>query len=480
MPSIKITFLLSMGFTFCFSLQAQHPYYEKTYTPAQLQADLQDYRQTLETVHAGLYWYTPKQTMDSLFDAAAQQITGPMTERDFYTQIAAITAAINCGHTGTIASSASRKQLNKRLPLEFQYLENQVYLVADYTQKTKPYKVVKSINQVDITTIIQQIAGLRGTDGFIKSPNPLIVNNSENFSYWYHLIYPDSSYRIELADGEVLQRKAISKAALATFRSKPRSNEIFIQDSIIGEQTAILSIHSFDMDELNSGTIRYKKYLAQFFKRIQQQGIENLIIDLRENGGGEDNYASLLYRYLTDQAFTYYKSMECNPVPYQGLSDQVYLPTEVKNGLIRRIFIKKTPNGYFVKPTFRTKGLRKQKPKKVHFSGNLYFLTSGKSYSASAEIVSFAQAYRPNTYFIGQEAGGAIAGNTSALSAYTVFKNTQIAAYIPLVRYTMNIENPKFGRGVEPDYPIVPSVNAYQKGIDEALAKTLELIKTEH
>lgn len=468
-----------MGFTFCFSLQAQHPYYEKTYTPAQLKADLQDYRQTLETVHAGLYWYTPKQTMDSLFDAAAQQITGPMTERDFYTKIAAITASINCGHTGTIASSASRNQLNKGFPLEFQYLEQQVYLVADYTQDTKPFKVVKSINQVDITTIIEQIAALRGTDGFIKSPNPLIVNNSENFSYWYHLIYPDSSYKIELADGQILERTAITAAALAEFRKQPKTNYKFLKDSmIIEDKTALLSINSFDKKDLNSGTVRYKKYLAQFFKRIQAQGIENLIIDLRENGGGEDNYASLLYRYLTDQAFVYYQSMECNSVPYEGLSDRVYLPTEVKNGLIRRIFIKKTKDGYFVKPTFRTKGLRKQKPKKDHFSGNLYFLTSGKSYSASAEIVSFAQAYRPNTYFVGQEAGGAIAGNTSALSAYTVFKNTQIAAYIPLVRYTMNIKNPKFGRGVEPDFPIIPSLNAYQKGIDEALEKALDAIKS--
>ncbi|GAB5555146.1 MAG: hypothetical protein Sapg2KO_47370 [Saprospiraceae bacterium] len=476
----KVSFLLFFSVIFCFPLTAQHPYYEKTYPENQLKADLKAYQKTLETVHAGFYWYTPKAKMDSLFEATMLEINQPMTERDFYNKVAAITAAINCGHTGTIASPKSRKTLNKKFPLEFQYLENQVFLSKDYTQGTQPYKVVKSINKVAINRIINQIAALRGTDGFIKSPKPLIVNNSENFSYWYHLIYPDSSYEIELADGQILQRTAISPEALTKFKQEKKSSYEFLRDSIlITDNTAVLTINSFDKEELKSGPISYKKHLTQFFKTVKQQGIENLIIDLRENGGGEDNYASLLYRYLTDQTFIYYESMECKPVPYQGLSGQVYLPSEVKNGLLRNIFIKQKQGRYFVKPTFRTKGLRKQNPKKDHFSGNLYFLISGKSYSASAEIVAYAQAYRPNTYFIGQEAGGAIAGNTSALSAYTVFEHTRIAAYIPLVRYTMNIKNPEFGRGVQPDYPIIPSVNAYQNGIDEALEKALELIRNE-
>lgn len=476
----KVSFLLFFSAIFCFPLAAQHPYYEKTYPPDQLKADLKAYQKTLETVHGGLYWYSPKVRMDALFEETMLGINQPMTERDFYTKVAAITAAINCGHTGTIASPRSRKTLNKKFPLEFQYLENQVFLTEDYTTGTQPYKVVKSINQVAINTIINQIAALRGTDGFIKSPAPLIVNNSGFFSYWFHLIYPDSSYEIELTDGQILQRTAISPEALTEFKQQENSSYQFLKDSIlIADKTAILTINSFDKDELKSGPTAYKKYLGQFFKTIKQQGIKHLIIDLRENGGGEDNYASLLYRYLTNQAFIYYESMECKPVPYSDLSSQVYLPTEVKNGLLRSIFIKQKQGRYFVKPTFRTKGLRKQNPKKDHFSGDLYFLISGKSYSASAEIIAYAQAYRPNTYFIGQEAGGAIAGNTSALSAYTVFEHTGIAAYLPLVRYTMNIKNPEFGRGVQPDHPIIPSLNAYQNGIDEALGKALELIRNE-
>ncbi|MEM6380089.1 MAG: hypothetical protein AAF705_17985, partial [Bacteroidota bacterium] len=119
MTLLKTTFILTVSFFFSLVLKGQHPYYEKTYSPDQLKADLASYRQTLETVHAGLYWYAPKQTMDSLFDITTQQINQDMTERDFYNKVAMIAASINCGHTGTIVSSNSRNSFKHSFPFEF-------------------------------------------------------------------------------------------------------------------------------------------------------------------------------------------------------------------------------------------------------------------------------------------------------------------------------------------------------------------------
>ncbi|MEO0339716.1 MAG: S41 family peptidase [Bacteroidota bacterium] len=170
--------------------------------------------------------------------------------------------------------------------------------------------------------------------------------------------------------------------------------------------------------------------------------------------------------------------MQLNSVPeIKAIEEEVYLPDEIRNGLIRKLFIKRRKGEYLVKPTFRTKGLRKQGSKASAFTGPVYFLISGASFSASAELASYAKAYRPNTYFVGQETGGAAQGNTSALSAFLVLKNSKLATYIPMVRYNMNITDYEQGRGVMPDYKVDYNLQSAKEGKNDLLEKALELCR---
>ncbi len=47
-------------------------------------------------------------------------------------------------------------------------------------------------------------------------------------------------------------------------------------------------------------------FLSETFRNIAEQQIKTLVIDLRNNQGGRDEYGALLYTYLTDQPFRYY------------------------------------------------------------------------------------------------------------------------------------------------------------------------------
>jgi hypothetical protein len=59
-------------------LHAQEPL-----NPPQLQEDFSLFRKTLEAAHTGLYRYTSKAEMDARFDAAAKQLSRPMTALEF-------------------------------------------------------------------------------------------------------------------------------------------------------------------------------------------------------------------------------------------------------------------------------------------------------------------------------------------------------------------------------------------------------------
>ena len=55
----------------------------KKYSPEQLQKDYSIYQDILEKHHPGLYWYTPKDSMDYYFNWGKERIKDSLTEPQF-------------------------------------------------------------------------------------------------------------------------------------------------------------------------------------------------------------------------------------------------------------------------------------------------------------------------------------------------------------------------------------------------------------
>lgn len=468
--STILFFLLFLSSTF-----SQADFYTKTYTPQQLQEDFQTYRDVLTALHPSLYWYTPKSELDSIWQNIATQIEQPLSKQAFYQLLASATAKINCGHTGNVANLG--KSMDKNMPFLCRYTNGKLYLHKDFSTATEPMKVIRTINGHTTNDLLHQLASTQGTDGFIETPNPLVFNSPYRFSYRYHLRYDEDTYQITFEDGTSITRYPVSTDSLKQWYASPKRPPIR-GDIDTKTKIATLTINTFDKSAFKREKLKFKKAIKTFFKAMQTEKADHLIIDLRNNGGGEDNYASFVYRYLTNTAFQYYKQMEAMPLPYpEAIADQVYLPLEVRNGLVRRFFIREKDGRYFVKVTPRTKGVGTQKAAKRAFLGQVYFLTSGDTYSAAAELTAFAKVQRPNTVFIGQETGGAMQGNTSAIFAYLTLKHSNISTYIPLVRYTMNIDGVMEGRGVIPDHIMSATAADILANKDVEMETALRLIE---
>src|SRR4051812_24004658 len=69
------------------------------FSAAQLQADYELFVRALKEAHPGLYRYTSKAEMDSLFQRTKLSIKDSMTEEEFYKLTAPLVAKIRCGHT---------------------------------------------------------------------------------------------------------------------------------------------------------------------------------------------------------------------------------------------------------------------------------------------------------------------------------------------------------------------------------------------
>src|SRR5688500_16975585 len=71
----------------------------KKYTPQQLQRDYSLFRNILEEVHPGLYWYTPKDSMDYYFRIGEEKLKDSLTELGFRNVLSYVLEKIKCGHT---------------------------------------------------------------------------------------------------------------------------------------------------------------------------------------------------------------------------------------------------------------------------------------------------------------------------------------------------------------------------------------------
>jgi hypothetical protein len=150
----------------------------KKYSPEQLNKDYAIFRGALEESHPGIYWYTPKNEMDSYFDWGKGQIKDSLNEEDFRKVLSYVISKINCGHTVTRSSTAFMKyrdtSINKIFPLSLKIwpgtsvADDTATVAANLFRKDTTLTrgvVVKKIDNQPIETIIDTLCQYISSDG---------------------------------------------------------------------------------------------------------------------------------------------------------------------------------------------------------------------------------------------------------------------------------------------------------------------------
>jgi len=277
------------------------------------------------------------------------------------------------------------------------------------------------------------------------------------------LVYDkEKKFKIEIHEFNKNKTQTLTIPAIRFTKFKTKNAKFASQDfdynhfkfEQINDSIAYLSIPSFGDDHVN-----YEKFYQSNFKKINALHIKHLIIDIQANGGGTEGNENLLFSYLSNRITQKYNQVTMLPKPYRKNKD--------KEGYIEDAWkledtIAKRGNFTLFSDYYSDLGYKKPQ-KELIYSGKLYVLISGKTFSGGAEFASLIKMTNRGL-FIGEETGGTYEGNVSGYSEYVKLPNSKIEVKIPTVHFQINVEPKLKGRGVIPNYEVPQTWKDYLDG----------------
>jgi hypothetical protein len=479
---------------FCWSCSNTHSSQysiQKKYAASELQEDAQILEKILESNHPGLYWYTPKEKMDVYFAETIQGLQDSLNEVEFRNRIAVLVSQIRCGHTIVRYSNQFIRYLSKnrvpQFPLSLKTWDDSLVVLANVNPKSniKRGTIITSINGKSNRSLLDSFFKFISIDGNAASYKSQIVSN--NFGAWYRNVFGiDSSYLIVYLDSLGIERKETVRSfrPFTLERSKMDSLQKLMNAFKIptkkeirkAKRNAALSL-SFD-DSTSTAYMHLagfsmnglQKFMRKSFHQIETNKTQNLIIDLRDNGGGHLNNSIRLTRYLAKHPF---KVADTVAAINRNFAYGKYIHQSFWFWFPLNFNTTKMEDGRYHYHRFETK---KYDPfEKHHFNGNIYLLQGPSTFSA-ASVFTASLKGQDNVQLVGEETGGGYYGNSAIHLLTVVLPNTKIQISLPLFRVVLDKDRP-MGRGVMPDILVPTNSFAIKQGVDLKMQVVKEKIK---
>ncbi len=458
----------------------------------QLQQDFTLARNVLEKIHPTLYWYFPKDSMDMYFNAGYKYLKDSMTEQEFNWKIMApIIHQIHCGHTSIRLSEGYEKWAKNKVfasfPLYLKCWNDTMAVVANLDSTDRIFKrgtIIKSINKIPANKIISKMLLYLPEDGYAQNVNYIRISN--NFPALHRNIFGLSkTYNVEYLDSLGIKKsttlKLFEPKSDTTIVSKPNKKLEKDSNKTKGiEKYRLLKIDSsgkFAVMQLNSfsnGGLRF--FFRKSFKALKRKNINNLIIDLRNNGGGYIFNSNLLIKYISRTPVLVADSIYSKVKSLSPFTHHFKMGTIISWGL--RYMTKRKQNGIY--HDNQVEGQLLVPKIKNHYSGKVYVLISGPTFSAST---LFANAVKGQSgiKLLGEETGGGWYGNGGVLIQDLVLSNTKLRLRMPLFKVVQyNHKTTNFGLGIPPDIYVPTSYDALIKGYDKKMRVAQTLIMQNH
>lgn len=486
MPIIKTPFLLLfcalLSFPSLLIAQENHRLNRK-----EMEADLDRLASAMLEIHPGLSYYESSQGIPTLIEEVRQSLPQQATPIEFLYHIAPIIDATKCGHTGFNIKTKKKtlglfqKDIPGLFPLQLKVVEGFTFVKKNLSTDTlgiTDKMQLLTINGVAIDEVLLLLSNINlGSDGNNRLGEINFI--TKYFMLAYHMFFgPQEGFVLELRNlvNNELTKVSVPSGTLKSLRKRrieryPALGLAPIQLRRIEgmPKSALLDVNTFTNNRIDLFQLGYARKMKKIFKHIEQEEIEYLIMDLRNNPGGVIENVVRLMKYTYDEPFVIANDVSLNRNFFKsevGFFKKMGLRFRRKDRQAQKILLK----GFSDK---------RYKPKKRNrFDGMMIVLIDEGSFSAACTYALQAK-FRNRAVLIGEEAGGSFHIVSAGDSFNCKLKNADISVRIPLMLFEYNVAQDLQSnlKGVIPNIIKHQKIADFMNGKDTQLEAAVELIQ---
>jgi len=498
----KLLFLLLF---FLFHIASFSQSIDDVFPQKKMKKDLAIFKEIREKANSGLYKYRTKKQIDSIYNWAEHQIPKLVTFRDFYNLIFTLSDFEGSLHNNVDFPEKYYESLKEEtsgyFPYPIKWIDGKWRINFKGGEIPLGAEII-SINKVPISEIIKNLSKYYSTDGINTTGKRVGMRGAFSKFYRYHYGLTQN-FKVEYKTNNSTVLKTISiksigyKERFENFKnrfSKP-FDQIYYEDLAenemykfkkVDKNTGVLTLESFAMGGPEStGHKAYAKWLDSIFIDVKKNKLKNLIVDVRNNGGGNDPNDIITYSYLTQRNF---QENTQAWISFKKIPLLKYIYTKIPRFLrpfgvrkYNKSFTKDFPKeiGGKIYQDENSNDHQIRKPNTNAFTGNVYLLIAPEVASAASLFAAMLTGNK-NTVVVGEETMGGYYGHNGHNGLGYILPNSKIATFFYIVNLEQDVpkkNNQKYNRGIIPDYQVSQSYKDFLEQKDTQMNFVLDLIK---
>ena len=407
-----------------FAAHSQEPV---TFTPEQLRADLASIESALERTHPDVSHSVDPAVLARAMDDVRSKLDRPMTADEAWKVMSGLNPVMADGHLtvlfpGGIAAEIQRhlKSGGRLFPYAVYVTDGAIFVRSQVDGSATPLagKRIDTINGVPADDVVRKLLTHMNGDTPVLRAEFL----SDRFAFWYWKFFGEqSSFRLRIGGIE-----SVAEASADTPRAyREKTFDQLFRFKLLDGKAALLTIDEFYWRDKP----KFYEFTRAAFELMRDAGTRTLIIDIRANGGGDDD------------------------VWYEGIMP--YIATKpYRNGstYLLKIIEGRAKEGQKVGDVVHGSQDTVYQPQldnPLRFKGKVYVLISPRTYSSA---VLFSNAVQDNGFGTLVGVGGGARSTQSGGIQFIKLPHTQMTAVVP--RFVLTRSS---GRGglLQPDVLVV-------------------------
>lgn len=453
-PSFHFLLLLLMGLPTLLIAQ-DHVWHHDSLSCKDFAHDLELLGEQLRAHHGGLYRYIDH----DLFEAAETSYSNcsdQLSYAEAYYRTAQFIDIIRDGHTWVMPSETQARSLlahNRFMPFTITVSGTDLYIEENYSNRFELDRGTRltSIDGFDIRSIVKTLLPYFTADGHSLSGK---LGGLESQFWWYYSLHFGFrlNHRVGYVDASGRQAETTVIAMRATDRVTD-INEVYLRNApnpvpvswFVEGESGILRVSSFSAYNLR----QYRKLFNAALSDFHNAGISQLVIDVRDNGGGREGVENLLYACMGLQCEEKYDEVTIRaPMATDYRHINASWKRKFEDLIYRVVEFRKNDEGVWHR---RERYKRSFKSPDHPFLGPVCVLINRNTFSGAAEFAALVRDNVPNSMLIGEETCGGYQGHTSGYAYEITLPATGFLVTIPRVWFDLNVPGDNEG-GVLPHF----------------------------